>query len=49
MFPYMQELMFYNECPGSYIILGDFAAGLGAAMMKTINQNKVLSGEAQIG
>ena len=37
----MQELMFYDECPGPYVILGDFAAVLGAAMMKTVNQNEL--------
>lgn len=45
-FAYMQELMFYDKCPDSYIILGDFAAGFEAAMMKTPSQNEVLSGEA---
>ena len=48
MFACMQELMFYDKCPGPYVILGDFAAGLGAAMMKTLNQNEVPGGEAQI-
>ncbi len=49
MFTYMQEIMFYDECPGPYIIiLEDFAAGFGAAMMKTLNQNEIPGGEAQI-
>ncbi len=30
MFACMQELMFYDECSGLYVFLGDFAAGLGA-------------------
>lgn len=29
-FAYMQELMFYDNCPGSYILIGDSAAGLEA-------------------
>lgn len=33
---------------GFYTILGGFAAGLGAAMMKTLTQNEVRSGEAEI-
>ena len=44
----MQKLIFYNECPGHYIILRDFPAGLGATMMKTINHNEIPSGKAQI-
>ena len=48
MFACMQELMFYDECPGPYVILGDFAAGLRAAMMKILNQNEVSGGKAQI-
>lgn len=44
----MQELMFYDECPGFCTILGGFAAGLGAAMMKTLTQNEVRGGEAEI-
>lgn len=48
MFAYMQELMFYDEYPGPYVILGDFAAGLRAAMMKTLNKNGVPGGKAQI-
>ena len=47
MFEYMQELMFYNECPGPHVILLNFATGLGAAMMKTLNQNEVPGGETQ--
>ncbi|MCJ1347009.1 hypothetical protein MMC31_005229 [Peltigera leucophlebia] len=48
MFAYMQEFMFYDECLGPYVSFGDSAAGLGAAMMKTLNQNEVPGGEAQI-
>ncbi len=40
--------MFYDECPGPYIILRDFAASLGATIMKTLNQNEVPSGKAHI-
>lgn len=47
-FACMQELMFYDKCPGFYTILGGFAAGLGAAMMKTLTQNEVRGGEAEI-
>lgn len=47
-FACMQELMFYDECPGFYTILGGFAAGLGVAMMKTLTQIEVRGGEAEI-
>lgn len=38
--------MLYDKCPDSYIVLRDFTTGFEAAMMKTPNQNKVLSREA---
>lgn len=38
----MQELMLYNKCSDSYIVLRNFAAGFKAAIIKTPNQNKVL-------
>ena len=37
--------MFYDECSGSSVILEDYATGLGAVIIKTLNQNKVLSGK----
>ena len=40
--------MFYDECPSPYVILGDCDTILGAAMIKTLNQNEVLGGEVQI-
>lgn len=39
-FTYMQELMFYNHYPSSYISIGNFAADLKAAMVKAIIRKK---------
>lgn len=47
MLAYMQELMFYDHCPGSYVFIGDFAAGLGAAMVKAVTRKENLGGEAE--
>ncbi|WP_375467272.1 hypothetical protein [uncultured Nostoc sp.] len=40
MFAYMQELMFYDNCPSFYVLIGDFTAGLGATMMKIITRKE---------
>lgn len=48
MFACMQELMFYNDCPSPYVLIGDFAAGLGAAMMKAITRKENPGGEAEL-
>ncbi len=47
MFAYTQELMFYDNFPGPYVLIGDFAAGLGAAMMKAVTRKENLGGEAE--
>lgn len=47
MFAYTQELMFYDNFPGPYVLIGDFAAGLAAAMMKAVTRKENLGGEAE--
>lgn len=47
MFAGMKELMFYDQCVGPNVILGDFAAGLGAAMVKAVNLREMPGGEAE--
>lgn len=39
-FKCLQDLIFYDECPGPGVILGDFAAGLVAAMLKKRSQTR---------
>ncbi len=34
---YIEELMFYDQCVGSNVILGDFEVGLDTAIVKVIN------------
>ena len=46
MFACMEELMFYDLCVGPNVILGDFAAGLGA-MVKAVNPREKPGGEAE--
>ncbi len=48
MFACMQRLLLYDEFLGRYIIQADFTASFGAAMIKTLNQNELSGGEAQI-
>lgn len=36
-FACMEELMFYDQCARPRVILGDFAAKLGAVMVKVVN------------
>lgn len=40
--------MFYDKCAGPRVILDDFVAGLGAAMVKVINPREMPGGEAEI-
>ena len=47
MFASIQELMFYDNCPGPYVLIGDFAAGLGATMMKAITRKENPDGETE--
>ena len=47
MFACMQELMFYGHCPGPFVLIGDFAAGLGAAMVKAVTRKENPGGEAE--
>ena len=47
MFACMEELMFYDQCVGPNVILGDFAAGSGAAMIKAVNPREMPGGEAE--
>lgn len=47
MFACMEELMFYDQCVGPNVILGDCAAGLGAAMVKAVNPREMPGGETK--
>lgn len=38
LFECLKDLIFYDKCPGPGVILGDFAAGLAAAMLKKSSQ-----------
>lgn len=38
LFDYLKDLMFHDACPDPGVILGDFAAGLAAAMLKKRSQ-----------
>ena len=46
-FAYMQELIFYDDCPGLYVLIRDFAIGLGAVMIKTITKKENPGGKAE--
>lgn len=47
MFTCMEELMFYDQCVGPNVILGNFAAGLGVAMVKAVNLQEIPEREAE--
>lgn len=47
MFACMKELMFYDDCPGPYVLIGDFSTGLGAAMMKAVTKKENPGGKAE--
>lgn len=47
MFACMQELIFDDHCSGPYVLIGDFAADLGAAMVKTVTRKEYPGGEAE--
>lgn len=47
MFTCMEELMFYDQCVGSNVILGNFAAGLGVAMVKAVNLQQIPGKEVE--
>ncbi len=48
MFACMQELIFYDHCPGPFVLIGNFAAGLGAAMVKAVTRKENLGGEVEL-
>lgn len=41
MFACMEGLIFYDQCVGLNVILGDFATRLGVAMIKVVNPQEV--------
>lgn len=47
MFTCMEELMFYDQCVGPNVILGNFAAGLGVAMVKAVNLQEIPGREVE--
>lgn len=40
MFAYMQDLIFYDDCLGFYVLIRDFATRLGVVITKTITKNE---------
>lgn len=44
---YYKELFFWDNCPGSAIILGDFSLGLSAAMVRNAGISIVEAGMNQ--
>lgn len=47
MFTCMEELMFYDQFVGLNVILGNFAAGLGVAMVKAFNLQEIPGREVE--
>lgn len=47
LFAYIQELIFYDYSPDCYDLIGDFAAGLEVAMVKTVTKREYPVSEAE--
>ncbi len=47
MFAWIEKRMFYNSCVESNVILGDFTAGLDAAIVKVVNLQEMPWREAE--